>query len=130
LNNGLNGRSWGIEWSGTEGNIILNDAGWELTTERKRANLDSQRKPGSGNPRPAHVRNFLDCVKSRQQPVLNLEVGHHVSTVAHLGNIAYRTGRKVVWDPARECVVGDKQTDHLVGVKYRKPWSLPYSRRA
>ncbi len=65
------------------------------------------RKPGSPDPRPAHVRNFLDCVKSRQQPVLNLDIGHHVSTVAHLGNIAYRTGRKVVWDAANEKIVGD-----------------------
>ena len=33
LNNGLNARSWGVEWHGTEGNIILNDAGWELITD-------------------------------------------------------------------------------------------------
>lgn len=129
LNNGLNGRSWGVEWNGTEGNIILNDSGWEIIPERKQANLDPQKKPGSPDPRPAHVRNFLSCVKSRKQPVLNLEVGHHVSTVAHLGNIAYRTGRKVVWDAAKERVVGDKQADALAGVKYRKPWNLPYMQR-
>src|SRR4030095_9697419 len=98
LNNGLNNRSWGVEWSGTEGNIILNDEGWEVRVEKKQANLDSKRMPGSGDPRPAHVRNFLDCVKSRSQPVLNLEVAHHVSTVAHLGNIAFRTGHKINWD--------------------------------
>ena len=61
--------------------------------------------------------------------MLNLEVGHHVSTVAHLGNIAYRTGRKIVWDSANEKVVGDPQADKLVGVKYRKPWKLPYGKR-
>ena len=130
LNNGLNNRSWGIEWSGSEGTIILNDEGWEIRPERKPANLDMVKKPGSGNPRPAHVRNFLDCVKSRQQPVLNLEKGHHVSTVAHLGNIAFRTGRKLVWDPTHEKIVGDREADKLVGVSYRKPWNLPYSRRA
>ena len=130
LNNGLNGRSWGVEWSGTEGNIILNDEGWEIRTEKKKANLDNQRKPGSPDPRPAHVRNFLACMKLRQQPVLNLEVGHHVSSVAHLGNIAYRTGRKIVWDPVNEKVVGDAEADKLVGVTYREPWKLPYSRRA
>jgi len=130
LNNGLNGRAWGVEWSGTEGNIILNDEGWEIHPEKKQANLDNQRKPGSPDPRPAHVRNFLACVKSRQQPVLNLDIGHHVSTVAHLGNIAYRTGRKIVWDAANEKVLGDPQADKLVGVKYRKPWHLPYARRA
>jgi len=71
LNNGLNGRSWGVEWNGTEGTIILNDEGYQIITERKQANLDSVKKPGSGDPRPAHVRNFLACVKSREQPVLN-----------------------------------------------------------
>jgi hypothetical protein len=69
-------------------------------------------------------------MKSRQQPVLNLEVGHHVSSVAHLGNIAYRTGRKVAWDPVNEKVVGDPEADKLVGVKYRQPWNLPYAQRA
>ncbi len=129
LNNGLNGRSWGIEWHGTEGNIILNDAGYELVTEPKKANIASQKKKGSGDPRPAHVRNFLDCMKSRQQPVLNLEVGHRVSTLAHLGNIAYRTGRKIVWDDVKEKVVDDHEADKLVSVKYRKPWHLPGMRR-
>ncbi len=131
LNNGLNGRSWGVEWNGTEGTIILNDEGYQVIPEKKGAgNLDAVKKPGSGNPRPAHVRNFLDCVKSRQQPVLNLEIGHHVSTVAHLGNIAYRTGRKLTWDSAAQKIVDDEGADKLVGVKYRTPWELPYSQRA
>ncbi len=130
LNNGLNGRSWGVEWNGTEGTIILNDEGYQIITERKKANLDSVKKPGSGDPRPAHVRNFLACVKSRQQPVLNLGVGHHVSTVAHLGNIAYRTGRKINWDSQHEKIVSDHEADKLVGVQYRRPWKLDYAKRA
>ena len=130
LNNGLNNRAWGVEWNGTEGTIILNDGGYEIITERKQANLDSAKKPGSGDPRPAHVRNFLECVKSRQRPVLNLDVAHHVSTVAHLGNIAYRTGRKINWDATNEKVLGDPEADKLVGVGYREPWKLPYTRRA
>jgi hypothetical protein len=115
-----------VEWNGSEGTIILNDEGWEIRAERKQANVDSQKKPGSGDPRPAHVRDFLACVKSRRQPVLNLELGHQVSTVAHLGNIAYRTGRKVVWDSAAERIVGDSQAAKLARPEYRKPWSLPY----
>lgn len=130
LNNGLNNRSWGVAWTGTEGTIILNDQGYEIITERKKTSLDSERKPSSGNPHLAHVRNFLDCVKSRQQPVLNMEPAHHVSTLAHLGNIAYRTGRKIVWDGQAEKIVGDNEADKLVGGKYRKPWQLPYTRRA
>ena len=129
LNNGLHGRSWGVQWSGTEGTIILNDTGYEIIAEKKGEKLDSGKKASKGNPHPAHVRNFLDCVKSRKQPVLNLETGQHVSTLAHLGNIAYRTGRKIVWDGVAEKVVGDHAADKLVGVTYRKPWHLPYTRR-
>jgi predicted dehydrogenase len=130
LNNGLNGRSWGIEWHGTEGSIIVNDEGWELATERKRGNLDSRRQPGSGDPRPLHVRNFLDCCQSRRQPVLNLELGHRVSTLAHLGNIAYRTGHKIVWDDVAEKVAGDDEANRLVSADYREPWQLPGLRHA
>lgn len=127
---GLNGRSWGVSWSGTEGTILLNDQGWELVVEKRTDKLDPVKRKGSGDARPAHVRNFLDCVKSRQPPVLNLDLGHHVSTVAHLGNIAFRTGSKIVWDAAREKIVNDPNADKLIGVKYRKPWNLPYSKRA
>jgi hypothetical protein len=69
-------------------------------------------------------------VKSRQQPVENLEVGHHVSTVAHLGNIALRTGRRIVWDHGKEAVVADKAANRLVSTAYRAPWELPHLKPA
>ncbi len=127
---GINNRPWGISWAGTEGTIIVNDAGWELLIERRAGNLEPAKHPGSGDPRPAHVRNFLDCVKSRQQPDLNLEIAHHVSTVAHLGNLAYRTGHKITWDAEQERIIGDPVADALVSAPYRTPWKLPYRRRA
>lgn len=130
LGAGLNGRSWGVSWSGTEGTIFLNDAGYELVTERRQARLDAKKVRSSGDPRPAHVRDFLDCMKSREQPVLNAEIGHHVSTIAHLGNIAFRGGAKVVWDPVECRITNDPKADSLVGVKYREPWRLPYAKRA
>ena len=105
------------------------DSGWELAVEHRKGNLESRKSKGSGDPRPAHVRNFLDCVKSRNPPALNLELGHHVSTVAHLGNIAFRSGKKITWDATNEKVIGDHEADKLVGVKYRKPWKLPYAKR-
>lgn len=127
---GINNHPWGIAWYGTEGTIMMNDAGWEVIPEKRKANLDPEKHKSSGNPRPAHVRNFLDCVKTRKQPVLNLELGHHISNLAHLGNIAYRTGSKIIWDAAKERVVNNSVADKLVGVKYRAPWKLDYGRRA
>src|SRR5262245_6540676 len=111
------------------GTIFLNDEGWELVIEKRKASLEPAKHKGSGDPRPAHVRNFLDCMKSRKAPVLNLELAHHVSTVAHLGNIAFRSGKKIVWDAANEKISNDRDADKLIGVKYRKPWKLPYSKR-
>lgn len=122
---GLNGRPWGISFAGTEGTLILDGEGWEIIREPKRESLHSQKLPGSGPAEPAHVRNFLDCMRSRQQPVENLELGHFVTTAAHLGNIAYRAGRKIVWDAQNEKVAGDPEADRLVGKEYRAPWKLP-----
>lgn len=126
---GMNDRPWGIWFSGTEGTLILNDAGWEIISEPKKQTLAAAKHGGSPDARPAHVRNFLDCMRSRQQPVENLEFGHFVSSVAHLGNIALRSNAKIIWDAKNERVVNDRKADRLVGVTYRKPWTLPYMRR-
>ncbi|MBE7504004.1 MAG: Gfo/Idh/MocA family oxidoreductase [Verrucomicrobiales bacterium] len=127
---GLYNRPWGMAFVGTEGTLVINDTGWEILREPSKDALEPKKFPGGPDPRPAHVRNFLDCIKSRQAPVENLDVGHHVSTVAHLGNIALRTGRRIVWDPAGESVVGDADANQLVTVPYRTPWKLPYLRPA
>lgn len=123
---GLNSRPWGISFTGSKATLFLTDAGWEVQSERRKEGEEPKKFAGSGDARPAHVRNFLDCVKSRQQPVENLKVGHHVSTVAHLGNVAQRAGRKIYWDAEKERVKDDKAADRLIGVEYRAPWKLPY----
>ena len=53
-----------------------------------------------------HVRNFLDCIKSRQWPISDVEIGHRSTTAPHLANIALRSGRKVKWDGAKEQIMG------------------------
>lgn len=123
---GLNNRPWGISFTGREGSLIITDSGWEVLSEPKRKSLEAKKYPGSGDARPAHVRNFLDCMKTREQPVEHLALGHHVSSVAHLGNIAYRVGRKVSWDATTERAVGDAEANKLVTANYRAPWELPY----
>src|SRR5439155_22535158 len=98
--------------------------------EQKKQSVEAIERPQGGDERFPHVKNFLDCMRSREQTVENLEVGHHASSVAHLGNIALRVGRNIVWDATEERIVRDPEADRLIGVKYRKPWKLPYARRA
>ena len=77
-----------------------------------------------GNSHRRHVRNFLECVKSRQQPTSDIEIGHRSSSTAILGNIAYRTGRRISWDGENEEVVGDAEAGELLAYHYRDPWTL------
>jgi predicted dehydrogenase len=72
-----------------------------------------------------HHQNWLDCIKSRKDPICNVEVGHRSATVCHLGSIAIRTGKKVTWDPVKEKIVGDAELAKWATRPYRAPWKLP-----
>jgi len=69
-----------------------------------------------------HVRNFLDCIKSRKDPIADLESGHRVATTCHLANISLRTGRKIRWDAQQEQIIGDPEAARMLVRPYRKPW--------
>jgi hypothetical protein len=72
-----------------------------------------------------HVRNFLDCMRSRETPHASIEIGGHIARVAQLGNIALRSGRKIFWDGEKGEIVGDEQAAKLTRASYRTPWKLP-----
>jgi predicted dehydrogenase len=69
-----------------------------------------------------HVRNFLDCVRSRQTPISDLVSGHRVSTACHLANLSLRLGRSLAWDAKAEAVAGDEEAAMLLERPYRAPW--------
>ena len=76
-----------------------------------------------------HKQNFLDCVKTREETVAPIEVGHRSISVGLLGEIAMLTERKIRWDPEREKIIGDPQASSLLCRSYREPWQLPLSGR-
>jgi len=69
-----------------------------------------------------HVRNWLDCIRSREKPAADVEIGHRSTTVCHLGNIARWTGRKLRWDPVKETFPDDPEANKLLDRARRKPW--------
>ncbi len=71
-----------------------------------------------------HHNNWLDCIKSRERPICDVEIGHRSCTICHLGNIAIKLGRELKWDPENEVFVGDEQANRLVGKPMRAPWHL------
>ncbi len=126
---GPGNRPHGMLFSGSEGTLIVDEGGWEVTPEPKKKSIEAVKAPAGKDARPAHVANFLDCVKTRENPVENLEVGHYVSNIAHLGNLAFRSGAEVHWDVEKEVVIGNPAADALVAADYRAPWKLTHGRR-
>jgi len=120
-------REHGVAFTGTDATLILDQKGWEIIAEpkKKMSVIEMKRTANAGeNVRAAHVRNFLDCVRSRKAPVENLEVGHHVSSVAHLGNLALRSRSRIEWDAASGSVRGNDAANALITRQYRAPWKL------
>jgi len=76
----------------------------------------------SAEPMDRHARNFLDCVKSRQMPVADVEEGHRVSVACHLANLSLRLGRALRWDVEKEEIIGDREAAAQLERPYRKPW--------
>ncbi len=139
------GGGGGLEFFGTKGMLAIDRRGFEVTPDRK-LSPEAAYIPSFTSPPPEttvaerteaikddgyeqvpdqfqpHVRNFLDAVKSRQQPIANLEAGHRTAIACHLANIAARVGRVVHWDAARGTIAGDSEAEALLTRTYRTPW--------
>ena len=132
-----NGQQHGVRFTGKDG--------WIFVTRGKIAASDpdllstplpstAERLPVSDN----HMRNFFDCVRSRERPICDVEVGHRSASVCHLGVIALRLGRKLEWNPGKEEFVGDPEANQWVCARCDRPgitsafedFSFPGSSRA
>jgi predicted dehydrogenase len=123
-------RDHGVAFHGNNGVLVVDRGGWEVYPEMERAGR-ARRYREIGVPRQSagggesHQKNFVDCMRSRQRPVSDVEIGHNSMIACHLGNIAFRLGRQVKWDVEREKFIGDTEAQAHVMRKYRAPWKLP-----
>ncbi|MGH9847027.1 MAG: Gfo/Idh/MocA family protein [Blastocatellia bacterium] len=116
-----------LVFHGTKGSLSIMRDGFTIAPEtwRKRDKPEIEPMQVRGNPNESqerHIRNFIECIRSRQRPVADVEEGHLTATVCHLGNIATRLGRSLQWDAAREEFIGDKEASAMLSRPYRKPW--------
>ena len=70
------------------------------------------------------IRDFLDCVKSRQTPLCPLEEGHRSTSFAHLANIALATKERLHWDAVNERFLNSEKANEMLGYEYRRPWTI------
>ena len=66
-------------------------------------------------------------MKSRQEPIEPVEVGHRTASICHCGNIAMRLKRKLAWDPQQQSFVGDDEANQMLRRPYRAPWTIELS---
>jgi hypothetical protein len=67
-------------------------------------------------------RNWIDCIRSRNEPLCGIEHGHRVAVTCNLANMSLRLGRSINWDPEKEVVIGDKEEAAMCVKQYRAPW--------
>ncbi len=72
-----------------------------------------------------HMRNFVDCIRTRKLPNADISIGHLSAIHCHLANIVSRTGRNLRFDQETETIVGDPQSNLYVKRIYRTHWSTP-----
>ena len=124
------GRGHGVAFVGEYGTLVVDRSGWEVVAETRSVSANKDFVPvplqkSTGRGLELHVKNFLDCMKTREKPVCDIEIGAHIARIAHLGNISYRLGRKVFWDHEKQQFIKDKEANNMVEAHYRKPWALP-----
>ena len=86
--------------------------------------LLADHKFGKGYPATNHVRNFLDCVKSRRQPIAPAEGAHRANSTCQVANICALLGRPLTWNPEREQFINDTMADRKLVRAMRPPWQL------
>jgi hypothetical protein len=72
-----------------------------------------------------HVRDFLDCLKSRALPTSDIAIAHDSTNTCHIGNISYRLGRRLEWDVDSETFKNDAEANALLNREPRKGYELP-----
>jgi predicted dehydrogenase len=112
-----------IIFTGTEGEVEVNRS----YLKTRPANLLNQSLSPSHNhlyDSKNHLRNWIDCIHTRQKPITDVEIGHRSVTVCHLGNIATELKRPLKWNPEKEIFADDPEANRLLNRSMRSPWSL------
>src|SRR5579883_1471433 len=137
----LNGHEYGILFCGTDGSLILDRNGFEVIPDKvvlpygiklvhgdrplRKIHLKPETVTKGNDGQAAHVRNFLDCVKSRAVPTADIAIAHRSTNTCHIGNISYKLGRSLEWDVDTETFKNDAEANALLKREPRKGYELP-----
>jgi len=117
-------KGFGAIYYGTEGNLVV--GGGDGGTFAERRAMEYEVPAGGYEPyrSPGHEPDWVDCMRARRKPIMHIEAGHRVATLCILGNISYRLGRKLRWDPVAEQCIGDDEANRMLARPNRAPWRI------
>ncbi|HYK89898.1 MAG TPA: Gfo/Idh/MocA family oxidoreductase [Acidobacteriota bacterium] len=117
-------RRLGIYFHAVNATLFTNYSSHEVVPEGDFLK-DSNPPPVSIPDSPGHEREWLDCIKTRQQPSCNVNYHYKIDLAITLANLSYRLGHSVRLDATSERIIGDKQAERLATPVYRHPWKFP-----
>lgn len=117
-------RRLGIYFHGVDGTMYANYTMHEIVPEGDRMKDRTPPEP-SIPPSPGHEIEWVNCIKTREQPSCSVFYHVKVDIPIVLGNLAYRLGRSIQFDPEKEQIVGDDEAAQLAIPTYREPWKFP-----
>jgi predicted dehydrogenase len=126
-NHGTEGNGFGIAFYGDKGTVVIDASGWAVDPDKKGKDKSDAKvafTKGDSSQAP-HAQNFLDCIKSRARPNADVEIGHLSTRLCHLGNIAYRTGRKLTFSAETESFPNDPEANKLLSREYSSRFEMP-----
>jgi predicted dehydrogenase len=131
IGNGYYGREHGVSFIGENGTLVVDRGQWMVIPEKAdrtgALKLEAvEPVKTSDNGLEKHAANLIACIKDRSlTPNCTIEDAANTAIVCHMGNIAYRTGGKILWDPVTERFGDDAKANALITPTYRAPWELP-----
>lgn len=117
-NHGVEGRGSGVAFHGERGTLIVDRSGWKVYDSRERLTADASELTNS------HLQNFLHCLRHRETPSADIEIGHTSTMLCHLGIIAWKLGREIRFNSETGSLVDDEAAA-LASKSYRDEWPLP-----
>lgn len=133
IDGGPYNRTEGIAFIGNNGTLVVNRGGWEVIPEGQRVEGEWKHKidrvdlnKPEGNALDKHAKNFVTAIRNNDKSALACGVGTGsvAAITAHMGNIAYKTGKKIYWNAASGSFK-DPEADALVSARYNNGWELP-----
>lgn len=113
------GRGWGVRFIGSKGSIDISRNYFQSDPKNLVKIKDDEIAKPLYRVGTDHYQDWLTAIKTRRQPVCNVEVGHRSATVCNIANMAYQLGRPLKWDPVAQQFPGDQEANSLMSSKNR-----------